>query len=38
MYQLKANMMPELYWEGLLKGVWGGPAHVRKILSLGTRE
>ena len=38
MYHLKKDVMPELYWEGLLKGLWGGPAVARRILHLGTRE
>ena len=38
MYYLKADIMPELYWNGLLKGVWEGPAALRRFLSLGTRR
>ncbi|XP_066448735.1 sulfide:quinone oxidoreductase, mitochondrial [Eleutherodactylus coqui] len=35
MYHMKADMMPFLYWNMLLKGYWGGPAPIRKILHLG---
>ncbi|XP_073424585.1 sulfide:quinone oxidoreductase, mitochondrial isoform X1 [Dendrobates tinctorius] len=35
MYHMKADMMPFLYWNMLLKGYWGGPAPVRKIMHLG---
>lgn len=35
MYYLKKDIMPELYWNGLLKGLWGGPATLRKTLHLG---
>uniref|UniRef100_A0A8D0L849 Sulfide:quinone oxidoreductase, mitochondrial n=1 Tax=Sphenodon punctatus TaxID=8508 RepID=A0A8D0L849_SPHPU len=37
MYHMKANMMPFLYWNGLLKGYWGGPAPIRKLLHLGLK-
>ncbi|KAM4039749.1 sulfide:quinone oxidoreductase, mitochondrial [Anomaloglossus baeobatrachus] len=35
MYHMKADMMPFLYWNMLLKGYWGGPAPLRKIMHLG---
>ncbi|KAG8575612.1 hypothetical protein GDO81_009612 [Engystomops pustulosus] len=35
MYHMKADMMPFLYWNMLLKGYWGGPAPIRKIMHLG---
>ncbi|XP_036592753.1 sulfide:quinone oxidoreductase, mitochondrial [Trichosurus vulpecula] len=35
MYLMKADMMPFLYWNGLLKGYWDGPARLRKWLHLG---
>ena len=35
MFQLKANLMPHLYWNGLIKGWWEGPGPFRRILSLG---
>ncbi|NXM98558.1 SQOR protein, partial [Sylvia borin] len=37
MYHMKADMMPLLYWNGLLKGYWGGPAPVRKLMHLGLK-
>jgi hypothetical protein len=30
MYQMKAHVMPPLYFHGLVKGWWEGPAIVRK--------
>lgn len=38
MYQMKAHIMPPLYFYGLVKGWWEGPAIVRKLLSLGTSK
>ncbi|CAH2274044.1 sulfide:quinone oxidoreductase, mitochondrial [Pelobates cultripes] len=35
MYHMKADMMPFLYWNLLLKGYWGGPAPYRKLMHLG---
>jgi len=35
MYQLKAHLMPALYWHALVKGWWEGPGVFRKIFSLG---
>jgi len=32
MYFLKRDVMPAMYWEGLLKGFWEGPARFRKPL------
>ncbi|NXL80998.1 SQOR protein, partial [Leptocoma aspasia] len=37
MYHMKADMMPLLYWHALLKGYWGGPAPIRKLLHLGLK-
>lgn len=37
MYYLKRDVMPEVYWSGLLKGVWQGPRVVRKVLHLGMK-
>ncbi|XP_048829381.1 sulfide:quinone oxidoreductase, mitochondrial [Brienomyrus brachyistius] len=37
MYHMKANLMPHLYWQGLLKGLWGGPGPYRKIMHLGMK-
>ena len=35
MYHMKADVMPELYWSGLLKGYWGGPKPWRQLMHLG---
>lgn len=35
MYLMKADLMPFLYWNLMLKGYWGGPAIVRKLFHLG---
>ncbi|XP_006778040.1 PREDICTED: sulfide:quinone oxidoreductase, mitochondrial isoform X1 [Myotis davidii] len=35
MYLMKADMMPFLYWNMMLRGYWGGPAFLRKLLHLG---
>jgi len=35
MYQLKAHLMPHLYWHGLVKGWWEGPALFRKLFRFG---
>ncbi|KAK7873959.1 hypothetical protein R5R35_012968 [Gryllus longicercus] len=35
MYQVKATFMPILYWHLMLRGYWGGPRPMRKILHLG---
>ncbi|XP_057315080.1 sulfide:quinone oxidoreductase, mitochondrial-like [Hydractinia symbiolongicarpus] len=35
MYYMKANAMPEIYWNFLLKGRWPGPEIIRKIMHLG---
>ncbi|NP_001080871.2 sulfide quinone reductase-like [Xenopus laevis] len=37
MYHMKADMMPFLYWQLLLRGYWGGPAPYRKLLHLGMK-
>ncbi|KAM7010667.1 sulfide:quinone oxidoreductase, mitochondrial [Passerculus sandwichensis] len=37
MYHMKADMMPLLYWNALLKGYWGGPAPVRKMMHLSLK-
>jgi sulfide:quinone oxidoreductase len=33
MYLLKAEAMPPLYWEGLLKDRWPGPGMIRQMMS-----
>eukprot|EP00090_Calanus_glacialis_P013552 TRINITY_DN22219_c0_g1_i1.p1 TRINITY_DN22219_c0_g1~~TRINITY_DN22219_c0_g1_i1.p1 ORF type:complete len:446 (-),score=142.49 TRINITY_DN22219_c0_g1_i1:240-1577(-) len=35
MYHLKADLMPLLYWHGLVKGYWTGPRMLRKLLHAG---
>jgi len=35
MYQLKAHVMPSLYWFGLVKGYWEGPGPFRALTRLG---
>nr|XP_054498475.1 sulfide:quinone oxidoreductase, mitochondrial isoform X3 [Agelaius phoeniceus] len=37
MYHMKADMMPLLYWNALLKGYWGGPAPIRKLMHLSLK-
>ncbi|XP_049579398.1 sulfide:quinone oxidoreductase, mitochondrial [Syngnathus scovelli] len=37
MYHMKADVMPHLYWHGLLRGLWGGPEPYRKLLHLGMK-
>ncbi|XP_064169343.1 sulfide:quinone oxidoreductase, mitochondrial isoform X2 [Anguilla rostrata] len=37
MYHMKADLMPHLYWHGLLRGLWGGPGPYRKIMHLGMK-
>ncbi|GFR73238.1 sulfide:quinone oxidoreductase, mitochondrial-like [Elysia marginata] len=34
-YGMKAYLMPELYWQVMMKGKWNGPATIRKVLHLG---
>uniref|UniRef100_A0A0R3TUN3 Pyr_redox_2 domain-containing protein n=1 Tax=Rodentolepis nana TaxID=102285 RepID=A0A0R3TUN3_RODNA len=31
----KRNVLPPLYWNGLIKGSWNGPSTLRKIFHLG---
>lgn len=35
MYMMKAHVMPQLYWYGLVKGWWEGPAIFRKLFRFG---
>ncbi|GCB82125.1 hypothetical protein scyTo_0022283, partial [Scyliorhinus torazame] len=35
MFHMKADLMPPLYWYALLKGLWGGPEPLRKLMHLG---
>ena len=34
-YNLKANMLPSLYWHVFINGPWKGPAPLRKLLRFG---
>lgn len=34
MYLMKADLMPFLYWNMMLRGYWGGPAFLRKFFHL----
>ncbi|GFO48600.1 sulfide:quinone oxidoreductase, mitochondrial [Plakobranchus ocellatus] len=34
-YGMKAYLLPEIYWNVMLKGKWNGPSTFRKILHLG---
>ena len=35
MYYLVSDILPSLYWNGMMKGLWQGPSAVRKVLHLG---
>jgi len=35
MYHLKADAMPVIYWNFMLKGLWSGPKSYRKMMHLG---
>lgn len=35
MYYLKANVMPEIYWNLLLRGYWHGPEPARQLMHFG---
>eukprot|EP01025_Chloroclados_australasicus_P011334 TRINITY_DN14906_c1_g1_i2.p1 TRINITY_DN14906_c1_g1~~TRINITY_DN14906_c1_g1_i2.p1 ORF type:complete len:438 (-),score=46.29 TRINITY_DN14906_c1_g1_i2:684-1997(-) len=35
MFILKKDLMPILYWQGLVKGFWKGPKDVRKVAHFG---
>ncbi|XP_071787939.1 sulfide:quinone oxidoreductase, mitochondrial-like [Asterias amurensis] len=34
-YHMKADLLPTMYWNGLIKGIWHGPGMFRKLLHLG---
>lgn len=34
-YLVKKDILPEVYWSGLMKGAWYGPGNLRKALRLG---
>jgi len=38
MFQLKSHVLPPLYWQGLVRGWWEGPAMFRKLLHLGLKK
>jgi len=35
MYHMKASVMPHIYWQMVLEGVWDGPETYRKMLHMG---
>lgn len=35
LYRMKKDVMPGIYWKGLLNGHWSGPKMARKMLHLG---
>ncbi|XP_045616214.2 sulfide:quinone oxidoreductase, mitochondrial isoform X2 [Procambarus clarkii] len=35
MFHFKKDVLPDMYWLGLLNGYWEGPKYVRKMLHLG---
>ncbi|KAK7074777.1 hypothetical protein SK128_016877 [Halocaridina rubra] len=35
MFHMKKDMMPPMYWLGMLNGYWEGPKYVRKAMHLG---
>jgi len=35
MFHMKADVMPNLYWNAMLKGKWSGPKNYRKLFHLG---
>ncbi|XP_069946797.1 sulfide:quinone oxidoreductase, mitochondrial isoform X2 [Cherax quadricarinatus] len=37
MFHLKKDMMPHMYWIGLLNGYWEGPKYLRKLMHLGLK-
>ncbi|XP_045117192.1 sulfide:quinone oxidoreductase, mitochondrial-like isoform X1 [Portunus trituberculatus] len=37
MFHLKKDMMPTMYWNGMLKGYWEGPKYLRKLMHLGMK-
>ncbi|XP_061190132.1 sulfide:quinone oxidoreductase, mitochondrial-like [Saccostrea echinata] len=38
MYHLKADVLPVMYWNGMLPGRWNGPGFYRKALRLGLSD
>ncbi|VDH96527.1 sulfide:quinone oxidoreductase [Mytilus galloprovincialis] len=35
MYLLKKNIIPQIYWHMMLRGLWNGPKFLRKVMHLG---
>ncbi|XP_068204174.1 sulfide:quinone oxidoreductase, mitochondrial-like [Palaemon carinicauda] len=35
MFHMKKDIMPSMYWMGMLNGLWEGPKYVRKAMHLG---
>ena len=38
MLYMKKDLMPALYWHGLIKGMWNGPGIFRKMFHLGREQ
>lgn len=38
MYYMKKDILPEVYWNGLVKGLWPGVTSVRRALHLGLKK
>lgn len=38
MYTMKKDVMPPLYWYGMLKGLWNGPGAVRNVLHFNMKK
>ncbi|XP_031564632.1 sulfide:quinone oxidoreductase, mitochondrial-like [Actinia tenebrosa] len=38
MYYMKKDILPEVYWNGLVKGLWPGVGTVRRALHLGLKK
>lgn len=38
MYYMKKDILPEVYWNGLVKGLWPGVTSLRKTLHLGLKD
>ncbi|VDI15845.1 sulfide:quinone oxidoreductase [Mytilus galloprovincialis] len=35
MYFLKKNIIPQIYWHMMMRGLWNGPKFLRKVIHLG---
>ncbi|XP_068711230.1 sulfide:quinone oxidoreductase, mitochondrial-like [Montipora foliosa] len=38
MYYMKKDILPEVYWNGLVRGLWPGVSPLRKTLHLGLKD